>query len=90
MLTPKQARKSKEISVEKMAKLLGISASSLRTKEKGKSRFYFEEAIKICQATGYQIDEINFIVAPDTQNDQNKIVHRKHKRITLREHKYGK
>lgn len=50
----------RRLSQKKMAKLLGISERTYQVKESGIREFYFDEAKKISEITGFKISEINF------------------------------
>lgn len=58
--TVEQARKLSNISIKKMAELLGLSNNTYFRKEKGLSRFYYDEAVKISSIVGIPMDNIFF------------------------------
>lgn len=58
--TVEQARKLAGLSIRKMASLMGLSAGAYLKKEKGLSRFYFDEAIKFSAIVGIPLDNIFF------------------------------
>ena len=54
----KEARKEKKLSQEDIARELNISLVSYCMKEKGRSKWKFEEAKKFCIITETKMDEI--------------------------------
>lgn len=56
----KEARQKKKLSQEDVARKLNISLVSYCMKEKGKSKWKFEEAKKFCIITQTRMDEIDF------------------------------
>lgn len=58
--TVKQARMLKDISIRKMAKLMGMSTNTYLNKEKGSSRFYFDEAIEFSNIVEIPVENIFF------------------------------
>lgn len=55
-----QARRLANITVRGMAKELGLSANAYHNKEKGRSRFYFDEAMKFSAVVNIPMDRIFF------------------------------
>jgi transcriptional regulator with XRE-family HTH domain len=58
--TVEQARKLSNLSIRETAKLLGLSQNAYFKKEKGLSRFYYDEAIKFSSITNIPLDNIFF------------------------------
>ena len=58
--TVKQARVLSDISIRDMAKRLGLSTTTYMNKEKGLSRFYFDEAVKLSEIVKIPMDSIFF------------------------------
>lgn len=58
--TVKQARLLANISVREMAKRLGMSQNAYFNKEKGLSRFYYDEAEKLSSIVNIPMDNIFF------------------------------
>ena len=58
--TVRQARILANISIREMAKLLGVSQNTYFKKEKGLSRFYYDEAVKFSSLVNVPIDNIFF------------------------------
>lgn len=58
--TVRQARMLSDISTREMAKKLGVSLNCYLNKEKGLSRFYYDEAIKFSAIVGIPVDSIFF------------------------------
>ena len=50
--TPRQARHLSGLSVQKVSDKLGINSVTYFNKEKGKTRFYVDEAIKFSEIVG--------------------------------------
>ena len=70
--TVEQARKLSSLSVREMAKRIGLSQNAYYKKEKGLSRFYYDEALKFSEIVNIPIDSIFF-----TQNVTQKWNYRK-------------
>lgn len=62
--TVEQARLIRGISQDEMADYLGICKNSYVLKEKGKRRFYVDEAMKFCQKVDIPWDNLLFF-CPD-------------------------
>ena len=58
--TVEQARRLANISIREMAKLLGVSQNTYYNKEKGLSRFYYDEAVKLSSIVNIPMDDIFF------------------------------
>ena len=58
--TVEQARKLSGISIRVMASKLGLCATTYNRKEKGLSKFYYDEAVKFSAIVGIPIDSIFF------------------------------
>lgn len=59
--TVAQARRLSNISVREIANRMNLSPNAYYKKEKGLSRFYYDEAIKFSNIVGIPIDKIFFI-----------------------------
>lgn len=62
-LTVEQARMMRGISQEEMANYLGLCKNSYILKEKGKRRFYVDEAVKFCEIVNVPWSNIIFFYA---------------------------
>ena len=60
-ITPKAARVNRSMSQSEMAKILGISLSSLQNKENGRTQFTKEESEKYSKAVGMPEEDIDFV-----------------------------
>lgn len=60
MVTVKEAREQERYDQGDVAKVLGISYSAYRNKEKGRSRFTVQEAIKFAELVKVPIGDIIF------------------------------
>ena len=60
MFTPQQARKYSGIYETHIAKKLGISMATYINKEKGKTRFYVDEAIRFAEIVGVPFENIKW------------------------------
>ena len=58
--TPRQARHYSGLSVQKVADKLGINSVTYFNKEKGKTRFYVDEAIKFSDIVGVPFENIRW------------------------------
>ena len=58
--TVEQARRLANISIRDMASKLGISQNAYFNKEKGLSRFYYDEAVKLSNIVNIPMDDIFF------------------------------
>ena len=58
--TVEQARRLANISIRDMASKLGISQNDYFNKEKGLSRFYYDEAVKLSNIVNIPMDDIFF------------------------------
>lgn len=58
--TVRQARVLANISSKEMAKMLGLSQNAYLKKEKGLSRFYYDEALKFSSFVNIPADNIFF------------------------------
>lgn len=58
--TVEQARKLANISIRDMAKEMGVSTNTYFNKEKGLSRFYYDEAARFSSIVGIPMDNIFF------------------------------
>ena len=56
--TVAQARRLSNISIKDMADRLGLSRSTYFNKEKGLSRFYYDEAVRVSDIVDIPIDRI--------------------------------
>lgn len=59
-MTVAEARRMRNISQDKVAEYLGISANGYRKKESGESKFYINEAYSICELFNMSLDDIYF------------------------------
>lgn len=55
-----QARRLANISIREMAKRMGLATNTYMRKEKGLSRFYYDEAIRFASIVGMPVDTIFF------------------------------
>jgi DNA-binding XRE family transcriptional regulator len=60
MFTPRQARHLSGLSVQKVADKLGINSVTYFNKEKGKTRFYVDEAILFAHIVGVPFKNIKW------------------------------
>ena len=60
IFTPQQARRYSGIYETHIAKKLGISTATYINKEKGKTRFYVDEAIKFSKIVGIPFENIEW------------------------------
>lgn len=60
--TVAELRRLKNITQRKAAKHIGITMNGYRFKEIGASRFYVDEALKLCELFGVNISDINWDV----------------------------
>ena len=58
--TPRQARHYSGLSVQNVADKLGINSVTYFNKEKGKTRFYVDEAIKFSDIVGIPFENIKW------------------------------
>lgn len=58
--TVEQARRLSNISIRNMAKMLGICPNTYYKKEKGLSKFYYDEAVKLSSIVNIPMDNIFF------------------------------
>lgn len=68
MLTVRQWRKAKELSVSKMAELLGIHANTYTSWEENPSKISIGYAFKIASILSVSIDDIDFLCNSTLQN----------------------
>ena len=61
MYTVKETRRAKGISVEKMAKLLGVHPNTYSNWENKPSKISMSYAIKICEIFEKDINEVSFL-----------------------------
>lgn len=60
LLTVEEARRMKGVSQSEMASLLNISLNAYRSKEKGETKFYYDEAVKFSERIGIPMSKIIF------------------------------
>ena len=58
--TPRQARHLSGLSVKKVADKLGINSVTYFNKEKGKTRFYVDEALLFAEIVGVPFENIKW------------------------------
>ena len=58
--TPRQARHLSGLSVQKVADKLGINSVTYFNKEKGKTRFYVDEALLFAEIVGVPFENIKW------------------------------
>lgn len=60
LLTVEEARRMKGVSQSEMASLLNVSLNTYRSKEKGETKFYYDEAVKFSERIGIPMSNILF------------------------------
>ena len=60
LYTVEQARRLRKISAEEMATKLGMSRATYSLKEKGKRRFFYDEAVKFAVVVDMPLGDIIF------------------------------
>lgn len=58
-ITVKQLRLMRELTQQDLAEMLGITVQAYANKEAGKSRFYFDEVVMICEKLHFDFTKIN-------------------------------
>lgn len=58
MLTMKEWRRAKGVSVRQMAEELGVNPSTVVKWESGKSKMPVDKAAKYCQSLGVKLDDV--------------------------------
>lgn len=58
--TVAEARRLRNVSQEELAKAIGVSIGAYRNKEKGESKWYFDEADIISSFLGFSMNDILF------------------------------